>query len=147
MKGIKDLLGLVGLLGFPGRDASESSNVGVSDNSGEDQLDPENYKEMCQRLRKFDRCDPKRRILLDTSILQKLLRNSADPHATVAEYFCLLMDMVAIQRSSASKLPTSDRKGIAMRDLFKQVLYKTAFMTLAPHEVQEYQHRHQKAAL
>lgn len=86
---------------------------------------------------------PLRSIVLDPQVLRKVVKTKkSERHAAVAEYFALVFDTIAIQRSLGSSIPTADGKLIPLRGKFKNVICKTISPPMNVVEKHEYQVQH-----
>lgn len=68
-------------------------------------------------------------------------------YTAVAVYFALVLDTVAIQRSQASLLRSSNGCVIPLKNSFKKIKFRTAEARLLPIERQEYETWHYLSAL
>ncbi|KAJ6137580.1 SNF2-like protein [Penicillium samsonianum] len=56
-------------------------------------------------------------------MIRKVVKTKkAERHAVVSEYFAHVLDMIAIQRSQGSSIPTTERQLISLKGKFKNVI-------------------------
>ncbi|KGO49252.1 SNF2-like protein [Penicillium expansum] len=134
----QDLVGLVELLGAKARkELTPASKAEVK------KLHLGQLAQIKSRYAQLDQYSSSRLAILDPRILRRVVRTRrSERHAAVSEYFNLVLNMIAIQRSQASELPLSDGTSVTIRDNFKKTSCKTVLPVFQNVEKLEYQVQH-----
>jgi hypothetical protein len=103
-------------------------------------------KDIWEQVVRLEPANPRRLAALDPRLLKRVVTAKTGIHLRVAEAVKPILDMVMIQRSQGSTLPTSDETGVSLKGLFKKMIRQTATVSRRPEEEMEYQFWHRKAA-
>jgi hypothetical protein len=103
-------------------------------------------KNLMEMVAELSTCDPRRLAALNPALLRRVVNSQHGIHLRVATTLKPIQDMIMIQRSQASSLPTSEGDPIPLRGLFKKMIRKTAIVERTPEEEIEYQYFHREAA-
>ncbi|KAL2703928.1 hypothetical protein AAEP93_004999 [Penicillium crustosum] len=145
---IRDLLGLVDLLGLNAMKDLFDQTKGTADAITLKKLQKLNLSQLKAEYQRLDPKSPLRLMILDVKLLRRVMRTKREErHAAVAQFFALVLDTIAIQRSQGSSLPMSDGSAVPIRDKFKQIITKTILAPFNNLEKYEYQVQHKIYAL
>lgn len=85
-------------------------------------------------------------MLLNANTLNAILHSGEKLAHELANYFGLVLDLVAIQRSQGSSIRLSDGTSLPLKDMFKPIHFRTASVELSVEERMLYQAFHGTAA-
>ncbi|KAJ5181125.1 hypothetical protein N7491_000679 [Penicillium cf. griseofulvum] len=142
---IRDLIGLIDLIGVRGLQCLSQACKDPTTKAKYDQLRAKSSKNKKRELKEMHKTSPLRLMLLDATVLNDLIRHR-ETLPMEADYFGFVLNLFAIQRSPGSCLPNSLGPSIAMKDMFKTITFRTADMELSTEEKIVYQAFHAKAA-
>jgi hypothetical protein len=103
-----------------------------------DQFTSASKKTLIEEVANLPKADPRRLATLNPSHLRRILSSKENIHLQISENVGAILDIISIQRSSASSLPVSQGEPISLRRIFKKINRKTAFIKRKKDEEIEY---------
>ncbi|KAJ6162488.1 SNF2-like protein [Penicillium canescens] len=145
---VMDLVGLLQLLGARGREdlnqLTESSKAEAEIKKSLASLAP---RQLVSALKEMPQDSPHILMLLESTTMTDILKDKGELHVQISSYFSAVLNLIAIQRDTASVLEMSNgEKSLPLESLFKKLYQRTSFSQRAGVEHIEYQLKHLDAA-